>query len=263
MVNGGAAVEDNDFNLGAMVELFVADLEEIERLGERCGFYLPVGGYKESFDHGSSMIIFVDGCREDCESFFRSVSYISHAINKLICREVISQVSGTPVGHVLLRGSLYAVAVKLVVKRLSQGLERNLAIGYQLDVDLKVLDVDFDRIVGCVQEAYEREYMRYRLWTDESASKLGDFLFLGAGGYSAFDEPAFGVEYSRGKPLSMEGFIDAAEEAIFELPVVEGTGAAFPESPGGIIFSEYVPVGLMSREVLERLYARYLSWGFG
>lgn len=261
MVDETAAVKKGDFDLLAMVELFVADLGEIERIGESCGLSLPVGGYKESFDRSSSRVVFVDGCKDDYESFSRCALYVSNSVKKLICKEVISQVPGTPVGDLLLRGSSYSVAVKLVLRRLGGVVERSFGMDYQLSVDLNVLDVSLGGIIDFVREAYERDYMRYRLWTDESASKLGDFLFSGGGGYSAFDEPEFWVEDCGNALLSMEEFVEAAEELIAELPVENYTEAAFPEDgPRGIIFSEYVSVGLMDREILEKLYGRYLSW---
>lgn len=264
MVDDKAAVEKGNFDLEAMVELFVADLGEIERIGERCGFSLPIGGYKKSFDYDRSRVVVVDGYKEDFESFSKRILYVSSSVSKLICKEIVSQVPRVPVGDFVLRGSSYFVAVKLVLKRLGGVISRSFDGEYQLDVDLKILDVGLGGIIDSVHEAYEREYMRYRLWTDASVSRLGEFLFLGAGGYSAFDGPAFWAEEYRSEPRSVEDFVEAVDEIMAEFPVVNNTEAAFPEEgPKGIIFAEYVPVGLMSRDLLEKLYGRYLSWAMG
>lgn len=243
------------------MKLALDDIDELRELEDKYGFGLLIERYRGSLEPRLPDGVFVDSVPKfDLEWLCNRIKYVEGEVNRVIAKAVLRQISSLTLDDRALRGSSYSIAVKLTVKCLMGDLVREGEMSYRLVFGLSKLKVDFYSIVDCVADLYEEKHMRYRLWTDDAVSRLATFLFRGDDGWGAFDEPPLGYKVDAGTPPTIEEFIDEVDDAIYGLPIIDDTEAAFPDyGPNGYIFSEYVPVRYMGRDHVERLYRMHLS----
>lgn len=217
---------------------------------------------------------------------------VGDGIVRQLSEEAISQLPNISSVSDILRGSSWAVATKLVARLLFgvkawgrdlNGPDFHTISGwhdqeYRFDEEfVKLTGVSFSKIVDRVAEVYEEEYMRYRLWREEDVKSLYRFLFVGAGGYHAefFEGGALADLLCDEEILSIDDFVDLVAGVMFELPILNSTEAEYPETRERLnmygskwqrkhgdvscVFSEYVPIKNMDRDLLMWLYGRYVD----
>ena len=187
--------------------------------------------------------------------------YIRKDLINYLSKQILLRVSTLDRHDYRLRGSAYAIALKLCT---THPFKHRVGLGdkcteFRLDCDTGKLALTFSDIVDRVSEGYEREYMTYRLWSDKSLELLAQFLFAGEWDSTVFEGGALWEELdSEGEPVSLESFIESVGQTIFDLPMERLTEARFPDY-SGIIFTEYVPAENMSPVQKGQLYQQYVN----
>ena len=234
----------------------------LRNFDEAYALELPLERFSRPLEPGLCSNLVIVGAQPvyDESWVYKTRDYIRKDLINYLSKQILLRVSTLDRHDYRLRGSAYAIALKLCTPH-----PFSLRAGFgdaHTDFSFDGADklaLKFSDIVDRVSEGYEREYMTYRLWNDKSLELLAQFLFSGEWDSTVFEGGALWEELdSEGEPVSLESFIESVDQTIFDLPMEQLTEASFPDY-SGVIFTEYVPAQNMSPAQKEQLYRRYVN----
>lgn len=200
-----------------------------------------------------------------------SLKYNKQLILKITSAKILATLSSIAVNDPCLRGSSWAIAVKLSARfffNYKMGGYRFQSDDYDFSFDcpLTVLNIDFDDIANFVADIYEQKHMRYRLWDEESVNLLSWFLLRGNNAFHFFEEAPLNNYLDEGRPLTLDRIIGYIDEILSDIHTIGFTEVEFPDlgdcayrGNPSCIFSEYTPIQNMDKELLDWLYNEYLE----
>ena len=234
----------------------------LRNFDEAYALELPLERFSRPLEPGLCSNLVIVGAQPvyDESWVYKTRDYIRKDLINYLSKQILLRVSTLDRHDYRLRGSAYAIALKLCTPH-----PFSLRAGFgdaHTDFSFDGADklaLKFSDIVDRVSEGYEREYMTYRLWNDKSLELLAQFLFSGEWDSTVFEGGALWEELdSEGEPVSLESFIESVDQTIFDLPMERLTEARFPDY-SGIIFTEYVPAENMSPVQKGQLYQQYVN----
>lgn len=235
----------------------------LRNFNETYALELPLGQFEGPLEPGLPSNLVIVGTQPvyDEAWVYKTRDFIRNNLIDYLSKQILRRVSTLDRHDYCLRGSAYAIALKLCTThplkyRTGFADERS---DFRLDCDTGKLALTFSDIVDRVSEGYERDHMSYRLWNEKTLELLAQFLFSGEWDSTVFEGGALWEELnSEGEPVSLESFIESVDQTIFDLPMEQLTEASFPDY-SGVIFTEYVPAQNMSPAQKEQLYRRYVN----
>jgi len=242
----------------------IEDIKQgLRNFEEAYGLGLPLARFERLLEPGTPGNVVYDGRQPVYDEAWarKKRDYIVKELLDYLARLIVRNVASMGRNDDRLIGSSYAVALKLCT---SHPVKNEVGFtqeedDFRLRCNTGKLGLTFQDIVGRVCDEYEEKYKTYRLWNDHALKLLAQYLFRGAWDSTVFQQGAVWVELSsEGEPVSLDKFIEAADEALLALPLERLTEASFPDYTG-IIFSEYVPAENMSPAQKEALYRQYVE----
>ena len=242
----------------------IEDIKQgLRNFEEAYGLGLPLARFERLLEPGTPGNVVYDGRQPVYDEAWarKKRDYIVKELLDYLARLIVRNVASMGRNDDRLIGSSYAVALKLCT---SHPVKNEVGFtqeedDFRLRCNTGKLGLTFQDIVGRVCDEYEQRYKTYRLWDDHALKLLAQYLFSGVWDCTVFEEGAlWAVLNSEGEPVSLDKFIEAADEALLALPLERLTEASFPDYTG-IIFSEYVPAENMSPAQKEALYRQYVE----
>lgn len=197
----------------------------------------------------------------DTDFVEQQIQHVKQRIIVATTNEILKNIESKKLNDGLFVGGSYSISLRLCVNyffRHENIVDINDLPRWFLS-DCRYFKTDFFEFVELVEKEYEKKYMRYRLWNDDSINQLEGYIFRSYSDYDEFDSPAI-LECCDPSDVTLtkEGFVEVLVDILLNYPLSNLCEIRFPPySEHGYIFAEFVPVKDMPSRYVDRLYEAY------